>query len=329
MSTTQTGGSGTDKFSDDSKEAVGEDGVAQPVQQASSKKQRRETFDKYKPPWRVMFLEVLALLLLMLFTFLPPNSSGGVSAIAQVQSDGEAVGVLRSCTGSACDSWMAGATSPSSSSSSSSSTATTRSLEARAASQISSIINLSTFYLTTGLATLAAFYLLLYTFLFTLYRKVRKAPIRSEDNPPDTKLGWEQGLKRLAYRLCRCFLPINAIMSFAITLDCGIKSLKVRSGLKLSGTDGTGNGIGVIAAVFILLLVITLMELSTKDKRIHRFLHKTPGLCANFSCCSSGNRNAASDAERGESGENREDSRSRRIDGSRNRGRSGGRGPRS
>ena len=92
-------------------------------------------------------------------------------------------------------------------------------------------------YLTTGLASLAAFWLILYTFLFTLVRIWWSTP----PDPKSTE--FRHGLRRFLYRVSRAFLVVNSVLIPAVVLDCILKGISYRSDKKLTGTNGIGPGI--------------------------------------------------------------------------------------
>ena len=149
---------------------------------------------------------------------------------------------------------MAGSSSGSSSStasSSPSSSSSRRSLHTRASSIESTGINLSNLYLTTGLATLAAFYVLLLTLVLTTLRiypfniEQLKAYAQSQ--------GRRQRFKQFMFHVCRSSIIVSTCRAFTFVnsfalLGVAARStqlaLMVKSGLSLTGADGLGFGLG-------------------------------------------------------------------------------------
>ena len=98
-------------------------------------------------------------------------------------------------------------------------------------------------FLTTGIASLAALWLLIYTLIFSVIRF-----ILYKDPPDPDAPGLRQVLKRFAYRGGRLMLLVNSILLGSVMLDCIIKGLEYRSGKGLTGSDGVGPGIACESA---------------------------------------------------------------------------------
>ena len=93
-------------------------------------------------------------------------------------------------------------------------------------------------YLTTGLATLSALWILVYLFLFTFTRFAFYAI------PPDIDTGgWTGTWKRLTHRATRIWLVVLCILLGAILVDVGVKGAQYRSAKGLTGINGIGSGI--------------------------------------------------------------------------------------
>ncbi|ORX38644.1 hypothetical protein BD324DRAFT_621768 [Kockovaella imperatae] len=166
----------------------------------------------------LLLLELLGVVLLFVLCFAPPNLASGSVSVLRDTAGEEFVGVLRKCSASTCDPWLGGSTDASSASSDS--------------------LDFPTMYLTTGLATLSAFWILLYLLIFTFIR------FAFFGVPPSIESsGKRQAWKRFAYRATRVWLVVLCILIGAILLDVIVKGSQYRSLEKLSGIDGVGPGI--------------------------------------------------------------------------------------
>ncbi|WVQ82040.1 hypothetical protein IAT38_004168 [Cryptococcus sp. DSM 104549] len=217
---------------------------------------RQDDFFNYHPPFGVVVIEFLVWLFLFFVCFLSPN--GGLSTV--VKGDKEYVGLLRKCTETSCDGWMASSSSGTSSSDTPAAAASRRSLTPRA---IDSSLNLSDFYLTTGLAALSCFWLMTYAFLFTLHRFFTSPPppYASDDDDESKSLGrWarmRRGYKRFVYRVGRIYVFMLGWIVLGVACAASWQ-------IKLASGDGGGIGMGVLLlhASWILLFICTYLEIS-------------------------------------------------------------------
>ena len=126
-------------------------------------------------------------------------------------------------------------------SSSSSSTSDTATRRSQLAKRADGDFDYANFYLTTGLATLVAFWLSLYTFLLTLGRLLLKPPRPRDEDGGGT--GFWDGIKRFSYRVVRPFLLVNCILIVAVLFDVVVKSSSYKSATQAEGlVIGTGVG---------------------------------------------------------------------------------------
>ncbi|KIR34897.1 hypothetical protein I352_03150 [Cryptococcus deuterogattii MMRL2647] len=228
----------------------------------------------YHPPFSILVLEFLVWLFLLFVCFLNPN--GGLAAV--VKSDNEYVGILRSCTLTSCDGWMQSSSS-SSSSLSSSDTSSRRSFNLKR--DLTSTIDLSDFFLTTGLAALASFWLMTYTFLFTFCRFCSSAPSNGATDGSDGGDGetehedadekgrrltrWrrmKRSLKRFALRVSRIYIFILGWVVFGVACAASWQ-------VKVASSDGgsVGTGVLLLHASWILLFICSFLEISRGNLR--------------------------------------------------------------
>ena len=92
-------------------------------------------------------------------------------------------------------------------------------------------------FLTTGLATLSALWILIYVFLLTLIR------FTFLSTPPEPQAGGWEAIKRFIYRSTRLWLFVLTILLGAVLLDVIVKGAQYRSGEHLTGINGIGPGI--------------------------------------------------------------------------------------
>ncbi|WWC90853.1 uncharacterized protein L201_005790 [Kwoniella dendrophila CBS 6074] len=254
-----------------------------------SKSPNRSTdYFNYHPPLLILLLAFTVWLFLLLICFTSPQN-GGLSVVFQDGTD--YIGVLIKCTASSCDPWMSsdGSSSSTSSSSSSSSTSETSSSSSSSSSTTTSSSrnnvnvkrgeatssDLSNFFLTTGLATLASFWLMSYSLLFIIMRYISsKLPLSGEDEEVELntekwsksestrkylKSHWKSfknPIKKFAFKTSRIFLFFLSWTLLGVSLDATVKSVKV--------TGGNGFGIGLILLhiCWVILLFITYIEIS-------------------------------------------------------------------
>lgn len=150
-----------------------------------------------------------------------------------------------------CDGWM-----QSSSSLSSSDTSSRRSFNLKR--DLTSTIDLSDFFLTTGLAALASFWLMTYTFLFTFCRFCSSAPSNGatdgsgggdgenehedEDEKGRRLTRWrrmKRSLKRFAFRVSRIYAFILGWIVFGVACAASWQ-------VKVASSDGGSVGTGVL-----------------------------------------------------------------------------------
>ncbi|AAW43893.1 hypothetical protein CNBE3770 [Cryptococcus deneoformans B-3501A] len=227
---------------------------------------RKSDYFNYHPPFSILLLEFIVWLLLFFVCFLSPN--GGLAAV--VKSDDEYVGVLRSCTKTSCDGWMQ------SSSYTSSDTNSRRSFNSKR--DLTSTIDLSNFFLTTGLAALSSFWLMTYTFLFTFYRFCSSTPSNGardgddgeqEDEDMDEKgrrlTRWrrmKRSLKRFAFRVSRIYVFMLGWIVFGVACAASWQ-------VKMTSSDGgsVGTGVLLLHASWILLFLCSFVEISRGNLR--------------------------------------------------------------
>lgn len=152
-----------------------------------------------------------------------------------------------------CDGWMQSSSS-SSSSLSSSDTSSRRSFNLKR--DLTSTIDLSDFFLTTGLAALASFWLMTYTFLFTFCRFCSSAPSNGatdrnggedgenehedEDEKGRRLARWrrmKRSLKRFAFRVSRIWVFILGWIVFGVACAASWQ-------VKVASSDGGSVGDG-------------------------------------------------------------------------------------
>lgn len=150
-----------------------------------------------------------------------------------------------------CDVWM-----QSSSSLSSSDTSSRRSFNLKR--DLTSTIDSSDFFLTTGLAALASFWLMTYTFLFTFCRFCSSAPSNGatdgsgggdgenehedEDEKGRRLTRWrrmKRSLKRFAFRVSRIYVFILGWIVFGVACAASWQ-------VKVASSDGGSVGTGVL-----------------------------------------------------------------------------------
>ncbi|WVW85803.1 hypothetical protein I302_107841 [Kwoniella bestiolae CBS 10118] len=255
---------------------------------------RPSDYFNYHPPVLTLVLSFVVWLMLLLVCFVAP--SGGLTAI--FTSGGDYIGVLRKCTASSCDAWMATDTS-----SSSSPASLISSQEKRAPSSSSadaggaSTSDLSNFYLTTGLAALASFWLMTYTLLFIIVRYFSShlpSNPNDRDQKPDTKDDggrtrrfWrsiKNPFKRFAFRTSRIFLFFLSWTMLGVALDATIKVFSI------TGGSGFGTGVILLHLSYIFLFFLTYIELSRGSIRRKSDLSIWGCKCLQF--CPSYNRRA-------------------------------------
>ncbi|WRT68244.1 uncharacterized protein IL334_005220 [Kwoniella shivajii] len=247
--------------------------------QQSNSPTRPTDYFNYYPPLLILILEILVWVILALLCFTAPN--GGLSAVFK---DGSSyIGVLRKCSDSSCDPYMVSGSSSSISSPSSSSTSspssltsssdttdsTTESIKSLIEKRDLSSFDLANFFLSTGLATLACFWLMSYTLLFILIRYFSSS--LPNNNPSSTPKKDEislfsfkrenmrniiKMLKKFAWRSGRIFTFVLTFIILGIAGDCTLKLFTV------TGGKGIGMGIILLWITFILLILINLLEMN-------------------------------------------------------------------
>ncbi|WVQ74757.1 hypothetical protein IAR50_004362 [Cryptococcus sp. DSM 104548] len=270
---------------------------------------RKSDFFNYHPPFSVLILEFLVWLFLFFVCFLEP--SGGLAAV--IKSDDEYIGLLKKCSASSCDGWLEGATS--SDLPSSSSDVSRRSISPR---DIDSSIDLSNFYLTTGLAVLCCFWLMTYTFLFTFYRFSTTPPPpppadgkEEEEEEPRSRWGrMKRGWKRFVFRVSRLYVFFLGWIVLGVACAASWQVEKASS-------DGGSVGLAVILlhASWILLFICAFLEISRGSLRRRADLGWLGCVCMPFfSRCKTRATKKWERAEGGEEDDRRERRKKKRKD---------------
>lgn len=139
---------------------------------------------------------------------------------------------------------------------------------------LTSTIDLSNFFLTTGLAALSSFWLMTYTFLFTFYRFCSSTPSNGardgddgeqEDEDMDEKgrrlTRWrrmKRSLKRFAFRVSRIYVFMLGWIVFGVACAASWQ-------VKMTSSDGGSVGTGVLCKYPFLFCFFVLFCL-TKDQ---------------------------------------------------------------
>ncbi|WWC66570.1 uncharacterized protein I206_100473 [Kwoniella pini CBS 10737] len=253
----------------------------------SNSPDRSTDYFNYHPPFLLVISCFIIWIFLLLVCFTQPNN--GFTAIFQ---DGEDyVGVLRKCSQTTCDAWMSSSSSSStssnsesslknilpgsnSSSNSSSKSSSTSSSSESSNSNIKRAVttsDLSNFYLTTGLACLASFWLITYILIFIIIRYLSSnLPIIKEKNQNKKnelskfKKIWKSfknPIKRISFKLSRIFLFFLSWLLLGISFDVTIKVFNV------TGINGIRIGVFVLHICWILLFFIFFIEISRGSLR--------------------------------------------------------------
>nr|XP_019014770.1 uncharacterized protein I206_00856 [Kwoniella pini CBS 10737]OCF53551.1 hypothetical protein I206_00856 [Kwoniella pini CBS 10737] len=227
----------------------------------SNSPDRSTDYFNYHPPFLLVISCFIIWIFLLLVCFTQPNN--GFTAIFQ---DGEDyVGVLRKCSQTTCDAWISNSSSKSSSTSSSSESSNSNIKRAVTTS------DLSNFYLTTGLACLASFWLITYILIFIIIRYLSSnLPIIKEKNQNKKnelskfKKIWKSfknPIKRISFKLSRIFLFFLSWLLLGISFDVTIKVFNV------TGINGIRIGVFVLHICWILLFFIFFIEISRGSLR--------------------------------------------------------------
>ncbi|WVQ68160.1 uncharacterized protein L199_006366 [Kwoniella botswanensis] len=267
---------------------------------------RPSDYFNYHPPILTLILSFAVWLILLLVCFVSP--SGGLTVV--FEDGGDYVGVLRKCTASSCDAWMATAQSSSSSSSSGSSNPSKRA---------ATTSDLSNFYLTTGLATLASFWLMTYSLLFIIIRYF-STNLPTNDHKPEISndgssmrrmwRGFKNPIKKFAFETSRIFLFFLSWTMLGVAFDATIKVFSI--------TGGSGFGMGVILLHLShsFLFFLTFLEISRGS--IRRKVDLSMWGCKCFQFCPSYNRRARRKWEDYDAARGRSTEKSKKSSGKRN-----------
>ncbi|WVO17704.1 hypothetical protein L204_105402 [Cryptococcus depauperatus] len=231
-----------------------------PTDSSSTNPGRENDFFNYCPPFSLLLMELLVLVFFGLVCFSNPNA--GLAAV--VKSDSEYIGLLSKCSVSSCDGWMAGASSGSAGSgtnpgsrSSTDTPATGSPASRRGVSKraLDSTINLSDFYLTTGLAALACFYMVLYTLLFSIARWFTDPPV-DEDIKDTLCCVPRASIKIFIFRTSRIYVFFLTLTAFGVACSASRQ-------VQLASKDGGKFGMAVVFLhiSWVLLLICTCLEI--------------------------------------------------------------------
>ncbi|OCF38761.1 hypothetical protein I317_07442 [Kwoniella heveanensis CBS 569] len=205
---------------------------------------RRSDYFNYHPPLLLVILEFLVWIFLLLVCFASPN--GGLAAVVK-GDDGNYVGVLRKCSKTSCDGWMAA-----------SATGGGSDTTSKAKRDVSSI-DLASFYLRAGLASLSCFWLMTYTLIFLLTRYISSSPPppSASSSPKNGRWGLRDMFKRFSWRISRIFTFFLVFIVFGVACDATWQ-------VKVAGVGAAGIGLGVILlhASWLLLILCTYLEIS-------------------------------------------------------------------
>jgi hypothetical protein len=179
-------------------------------------------------------------------------------------------------------------------------------------SSVSSIISLPDLYLTTGLATLACFYISLYLLPLLLLRRLRKPPPAPDpDRTARKRKPWRVAVKVFAFRFSMLAVFVEFCTVLGIAGQSTRLALQVRTAMNLTGAQGVGGGtIGkchtlipapvlthacadsvALHIAWIFLFYAWLVEWSAPKGTLHRYLApRRPKwlLCGLDSCCGCG-----------------------------------------
>ncbi|WWC63122.1 uncharacterized protein I303_105722 [Kwoniella dejecticola CBS 10117] len=272
------------------------------IDEDGSSPARSTDYFNYHPPTLTVLFSFIVWLALLLVCFVRPNN--GITAL--FQNDQDYIGLLRKCSATECYAWLStsessGASSSTSSTSeglsmsdilpgsesdssgSSGSSSSSRSKRAGTSFTSSSgglgiadtTSDLSNFYLTTGLASIAEFWLMTYTLIFILIRYFSKhLPTAQgpEGRPKDEKgnsikegtrekirrwfKSFKNPLKRVSFKLSRIFLFFAGWIVLGISLDATVQMIGT------PGSNSIGLGLILLHVCWVLLFLITYLELS-------------------------------------------------------------------
>ncbi|WVF72646.1 hypothetical protein IAT40_007464 [Kwoniella sp. CBS 6097] len=204
---------------------------------------RPSDFFNYHPPLLLVILESIVWIFLLLVCFASPN--GGLAAVVK-GDDGSYIGVLRKCSKNSCDGWMAA----SAAAAGEGNTKTKRAI---------SSIDLSSFYLRAGLASLSCFWLMTYTLIFLLTRYISSSPPlpTSSEESKRGRWGLRDMFKRFSWRISRIFTFFLVFIVFGVACDASWQ-------VKVAGVGFAGIGLGVILlhASWLLLILCTYLEIT-------------------------------------------------------------------
>ncbi|WVQ99865.1 hypothetical protein IAU59_007008 [Kwoniella sp. CBS 9459] len=209
---------------------------------------RPSDYFNYYPPLLLVILEIVVWIFLLLVCFGSPN--GGLAAVVK-GDDGSFVGVLRKCSETSCDGWMAA------------SGAGGGDTGAKTKRDVASI-DLASFYLRAGLGALSSFWLMTYTliFLFTRYISTSPPPPTASSETKTGRWGLRDMFKRFSWRISRIFTFFLVFIVFGVACDATWQ-------VKVAGVGFAGVGLGVILlhASWLLLVLCTYLEISRGNTR--------------------------------------------------------------
>ncbi|KAK8861661.1 hypothetical protein IAR55_002484 [Kwoniella newhampshirensis] len=223
---------------------------------------RAPDFFNYHPPVGLVVLEFVVCLLVLLVCFMAPN--GGISTIVK-KGNSDFVGLLRECSQSSCQGWMSTAGSNTNSTTPTSSSSNSAAPSSARRRDLQTDLDLSSFYLTTGLASLVSFWMITISFyIFIVPRLFTSPPLAWSSSSDEIPSGGgrmdrlRRSFKIFAYRISRIYLFVLGFLLLGIAGSATFLAVKARS------EDGGSIGIGLILlhASWILCFMATYLEIS-------------------------------------------------------------------
>ncbi|KAK1921897.1 hypothetical protein DB88DRAFT_86885 [Papiliotrema laurentii] len=185
-----------------------------------------------------------------------PNTMNGGTAVFKTSD--EFVGVMRKCSATSCDPWLAGGS----------------------AKPRSGDFSYGGMFATLGIASLISLWFAIYITLVGIYRMIFRIPLDKGGTNKDS-------LSRYLYHTARVLLFVNSIIIFALIVDVFRRYFQY----KLGKTDSAvGWGVGLLVLAFLFATLSALIDLGSPGGRTHRFIQSAGcggecGGCGVCSCC--------------------------------------------